>query len=120
MGQIIAIDFDGTLCEHAWPQIGEEKPKMLALAKELRAKGALLILWTCRENEALDEALAWCYERGLEFDAVNCNVEEWPGNGSDQATRKIYADLYIDDRAVSPERAAEGILGLNEPMMKNF
>ena len=59
--------------------------------------GAKIILWTCRVGEMLDKAVNWCSEHGLEFDAVNENlphiVERSGGN-----TRKIFANMYIDDR----------------------
>lgn len=76
MRKIIAVDFDGVLCEDQWPQIGPEKKDNIELAKYRKQAGAALILWTCRCGEQLDEAVAWCRERGLEFDAVNENLPE--------------------------------------------
>lgn len=94
---IIAVDFDGTLCENRYPEIGKENKDVihyLILMKKLDSK---LILWTCRVGERLKEAVSWCEERGLTFDAVNENLPEIIGAfGGD--TRKIYADLYLDDR----------------------
>lgn len=98
--KIIAVDFDGTLCENKWPEIGEANMQLIWHLTEQREKyGARLILWTCRVGDKLIEALEWCRLRGLIFDAVNENlpdVIEWMGGD----TRKIYADEYIDDRAV--------------------
>lgn len=98
--KIIAIDFDGTLCENKWPDIGEPNMKLIWHLTEQREKyGAKLILWTCRNGMKLKAAVEWCAERGLIFDAVNENlpeVVEWMGGD----TRKIFADEYIDDRAV--------------------
>jgi hydroxymethylpyrimidine pyrophosphatase-like HAD family hydrolase len=97
--KIIAVDFDGTLCENKWPEIGVPNMKLIWNLTELQQKyGAKLILWTCRSGEKLEEAIQFCEERGLMFDAVNENlpeVIEWMGGD----TRKIYADEYIDDRA---------------------
>ena len=95
---IIAVDFDGTLCENKWPEIGEPNIELITyLIAKQRIEKARLILWTCRVGEMLDKAVTWCSEQGLEFDAVNKNlpdiVEEF---GSD--TRKIFANQYIDDR----------------------
>lgn len=95
--QIIAVDFDGTLCENKWPEIGEPNTKLIGYLIEMRKTfGAQIILWTCRVGEMLDKAVNWCSEHGLEFDAVNENlphiVEYF---GSD--TRKIFANMYIDD-----------------------
>ena len=70
------MDFDGTLCENEWPEIG--KPNQIVI-KELikqQADGAKLILWTCREGDRLQAAVTWCLEHGLKFDAVNDNLEE--------------------------------------------
>lgn len=97
--KIFAIDFDGTLCENAWPEIGEPNIAMIEYVKALRKIGHELILWTCREGSDLEKAVAWCAEQGITFDAVNDNLEEtkqWFGGNS----RKIVADYYIDDRAV--------------------
>ena len=97
--KIIAIDFDGTLCVHAFPEIGEPKLEIIAQAKEEQQHGARLILWTCRRDEALKTALEWCARRGLYFDAINENLPDViRAFGCD--TRKIYADEYWDDRAV--------------------
>lgn len=95
---VIAVDFDGVLCEDQWPQIGPEKKDIIELAKFRKQAGAALILWTCRCGEQLDEAVAWCRERGLEFDAVNENLPERVAfYGSE--SRKISADEYWDDKA---------------------
>lgn len=96
--QIIAVDFDGTLCENKWPEIGEPNTELISYLIEMRKTfDAKIILWTCRAGEMLDKAVNWCSEHGLEFDAVNENlphiVERF---GSD--TRKIFANVYIDDR----------------------
>lgn len=94
--KIIAVDFDGTLCENKWPDIGKPNYEMIAYIKSQQSKGARIILWTCRAGLKLDEALIWCSGHGLRFDAVNRNVPEIIESfGHD--CRKIYADVYIDD-----------------------
>ena len=99
---VIAVDFDGTLCESEWPDIG--KPKLGVIDTLLNAKrwGDKLILWTNREGVLLNEALEWCRRYGLEFDAVNENLPELIQQ-YDNDPRKIGADLYIDDRSVRPQ-----------------
>lgn len=95
---IIAVDFDGTLCEDAYPGIGKANNYLIYALKGRQALGDKLILWTCRAGEKLDEAIEWCTEHGLRFDAVNDNlpeVVELYGNNS----RKITADVYLDDRS---------------------
>lgn len=93
---IIAVDFDGTIVEHEYPAIGKPIPFAIDVIKRLQNEfHHQIILWTVREGELLDEAVAYCRERGLEFYAVNKNYpEEEPGN----APRKLTADLFIDDR----------------------
>ena len=96
--RIIAVDFDGTLCENAWPGIGEARNGVIDYVLAQKDTGAKIILWTNRNGERLDEALRWCAERGLEFDAVNENLPEVIQMfGRD--TRKVYADEYWDDKS---------------------
>ena len=95
---IICVDFDGTLSNGHYPHIGQpNKPLFDALIK-LKAQGHSIILWTCREDIQLQQAVDWCREQGLEFDVVNENVP-WLGFYS----RKVCADVYIDDLAVSED-----------------
>lgn len=74
--QVIAVDFDGTLCKQAWPEIGEENKILIEHLKEQQAAGARLILWTNREGDLLEEAVEWCKAHGLTFDTVNANLPE--------------------------------------------
>lgn len=99
--ETFAVDFDGTLCENNWPEIGEPYHDMINWIKELRQMGHKVILWTCRDRMPLVEAVTWCAENGLFFDAINDNLEEHIKQfGSN--SRKICADYYIDDRSVYP------------------
>lgn len=96
--KIIAIDFDGTLCENNFPHIGAPKLGMIDAAIKAKENGARLILWTCRSGKQLEEAVNWCSSYGLRFDAVNDNLPESVkrfGNNS----RKIYANMYVDDKS---------------------
>ena len=96
---IIAVDFDGTIVEHKYPQIGKERPFAIATLKKLQAERHRLILWSVREGALLDEAVAWCREHGLEFYAVNKDFPE-ETRQHDNFSRKLKADLFIDDRNV--------------------
>lgn len=99
--QSIAVDFDGTLCFSNWPELGEPNIPLIGFLKEWKQMGNKLILWTCRAGEPLSQAIAWCAEHDLEFDAVNDNlpeIVELYGNNS----RKITCDYYIDDRMLPP------------------
>lgn len=91
----IAVDFDDTIAEHQFPTIGNELPFATHTLKTLQEKGHRLILWTYRCGEQLDEAISFCTERGVEFYAINRNYPEEKMN--DQISRKILADLCIDD-----------------------
>ena len=100
--QIIAVDFDGTLCYSEWPALGEPNTELIEYLKRWKRGGNKLILWTCRAGEALERAVLWCTQQELEFDAINDNLPEIVekyGNNS----RKITCDYYIDDRACLPE-----------------
>lgn len=99
---IIAVDFDGTLCENAWPGIGEARAGVIDYVLGQQMTGAKIILWTNRRGEKLAEAVKWCAARGLAFDAVNENLPEIIERfGGD--TRKVFANEYLDDRAVLPD-----------------
>lgn len=101
LGPIIAVDFDGTLCDSVWPGTGEPIWAVIDMLKRRRRyENAKIILWTCRTDKALDAALKWCDEHGIKFDAVNENLPELMKEYNNDS-RKIYADEYIDDKAVN-------------------
>ena len=94
----IAVDFDGTIVEHRYPAIGAEKPFAIETLKKLAEEHHRLILWTVREGKLLDEAIAYCRERGLEFYAVNRDYPEEEREHNSHYSRKLKVDLFIDDR----------------------
>jgi hydroxymethylpyrimidine pyrophosphatase-like HAD family hydrolase len=96
--KIIAVDFDGTVVEHKYPEIGKEMLFAFSTLKALQQKGHKLILWTIRTGKLLDEAVAYCKQNGVEFYAVNKN---YPEEILDESTsRKLNVDIFIDDRNV--------------------
>jgi hydroxymethylpyrimidine pyrophosphatase-like HAD family hydrolase len=95
---VIAVDFDGTIVEHRYPSIGKELPFAIETLLKLKEDGHRLILWTVREGKYLDEAIAFCRERGLEFYAINRDYPEEEQERNNHFTRKLKADLWIDDR----------------------
>lgn len=99
--KIIAVDFDGTLCENKYPDIGEPRTDVIEQLLQEQRAGARVILWTCRSGEDLLVAIYWALDKGLAFDAVNANlnstIEHFGGD-----TRKVCADEYWDDKAVLP------------------
>lgn len=106
-GLTIAVDFDGTIVEHKYPEIGDEMMFAFQTLKLLQQKGHKLVLWTYREGEMLQEAVDYCKENGLEFYAVNRSYPEEEFN-PETSSRKIDADIFIDDRNVG------GFLGWTE------
>jgi hypothetical protein len=94
----IAVDFDGTIVEHQYPEIGKEMLFAFRTLKELEKMGARLILWTFRAGKELDDAVEFCRKNGIEFYAVNKNYPEEIFDGT--VSRKIDADIYIDDRNI--------------------
>lgn len=96
---VIAIDFDGTLHNAPWPHIGNPLPYVVDVMNKLKADGHYLIIWTCREHQYLTEAVNWLLEKGIPFDRVNDHkvgaVEQFG-----YAARKVYADIYIDDKQI--------------------
>lgn len=115
--KIIAVDFDGTLCEKKYPEIGAPRYDVISTVIKLKAAGNVLILYTCRREEYLTAAVEWCAAHGITFDYINENapqiIERY---GSD--TRKISADVYIDDKAINPRRS-RGI-GENDENIKIY
>ena len=97
-----AVDFDGTLCQSMYPKIGAARQNIIDYVKSLKADGNKVILWTCRVGDKLDEAVAWCSERGIEFDGINENFQDViDAYGGD--TRKVVADVYLDDKALNTD-----------------
>lgn len=96
----IAVDFDGTLVEHEYPDIGKTVPGAFKWLRKWKEAGAQLILWTMRADSeksgpVLADAVAFCRRRGVEFDGVNEGIgdREWTDSP------KAYANIYVDDAA---------------------
>lgn len=113
----IAVDFDGTIVEDEFPKIG--KPIIFAFETliKLQEKGHRLILWTYRYGKQLDEAVAFCKEHKVEFYAVNKSFPEEEYNP--KYSRKINADIFIDDRNIGKimgwGEIYQHLIGENEP-----
>lgn len=94
----IAVDFDGTIVKHRYPDIGPEIPFAIETLLKLQEEGHKLIMWSVREGELLDEAVEWCRERGLEFYAVNRDYPEEDTENNNHFSRKLKVGIFIDDR----------------------
>ena len=122
--EFVAVDFDGTLCADAFPEVGEPKAIVIDYVKQLAAEGSKIILYTSRENgtrKLLNEAVVFCEAQEIPLYAVNEN----PGNPHAEKNglkhsdgRKVYADLYIDDKAVNPFAIEASVAAAN--IIKNI
>lgn len=95
----IAVDFDGTIVEHKYPEIGKEVIFALRTLRALNEQGHQLILWTYRSGKELDDAVEYCRRNGVEFYAINSSYPEEEFD-EDYDSRKIDADIFIDDRNI--------------------
>lgn len=106
---VIAVDFDGTICSDAWPKCGKPNYGVVSRLIQMQRDGHKIMLWTCRSDAMLAEAIEYCRELGLEFDSVNDrpnpdpDSEGYPVVSGLRKYRKVFADIYIDDRAMTPE-----------------
>jgi len=96
----ICIDFDGTIVDHCYPEIGEEAPKAIFWLKRLQDIGAKLILFTMRSDTKvggpmLTDAVDFLKSRGIELYGINKN----PDQDSWTESPKAYAEVYVDDAA---------------------
>lgn len=96
----IAVDFDGTIVENRYPAIGNEIPFATDTLKMLIREHHRVILWTVREGKEQQEAVEWCRKRGVEFYAVNKDYPEETKESNHVYSRKLKADLFIDDRNI--------------------
>ena len=95
---LFGVDFDGTVVEHKFPEIGEELPDAIRTMIDLQAAGHQIIIWTCRCGYEISTMLKWLNDREFRPDAVNTNLRHTPGF----AVPKIYVDIYFDDRSFPP------------------
>lgn len=98
---ILAIDFDGTIVHDQFPSIGNLVEGAKEVINKLYGEGYTIIIWTCRTGIHKAEAVEFLAKNGIKFHRIN---ESSPQNlikynGKD--TRKVYADLYIDDKGIS-------------------
>jgi len=98
---IIAVDFDGTLVENRYPEIGALKDGAKEIMRRLYADGHYIILWTCRTGKPLIDAINFLLENGMSFSRVNDhNPDNLAQYGGGAEGKKIFAHVYIDDQHV--------------------
>jgi hypothetical protein len=91
----ICVDFDGTVVDHRYPDIGRPAPEAIEHLKDWVAKGAKIILFTMRSGEELAEAAQYLKKAGVELFGVNRN----PTQDKWTESPKAYGQLYVDDAA---------------------
>ena len=98
---VIAVDFDGTIVENKYPEIGQERPFAIDTLKMLIKDRHKLILWSVREGKLLEDAVEWCRQRGVEFYAINRDYPEETTENNPHFSRKLNTiDYFIDDRNI--------------------
>lgn len=108
-GQILAVDFDDTIAFTRFPEILEPNYKVIRFVKLFKSEGGRTILYTCRHDKELEEAVEFCSSMGLEFDKVNENFDEEIKKFGD--SRKIFAHYYLDDKAMKISDITESVWG---------
>ena len=105
---IYAIDFDGTIVENSFPNIGRLNQSAFTFIKQLEKRGDKWVLWTMREGDRLKEAVSFLESIGLSPDAVNDNIEELKRDFGNNP-RKVFANVYIDDHNAGGLRFEEPV-----------
>ena len=103
---VIAIDFDGTIVEDAYPEIGDPKIFAFETLKEMQKEHNQLILWTSREGDELEEAVDFCRKNGVQFYAVNNSYPE--EKYDENISRKINCEVFVSHKNIG------GLMGWGE------
>lgn len=103
---ITAVDFDGTLVENKFPEIGIPKIDVIEKVRKRKKEGRYIILWTCRAGKELQAAIEFCESHDIPIDNVNKDAP-WILDRFGEPDRlpycKVFADEYIDDKGVNPD-----------------
>ncbi len=92
----IGIDFDGTMVEHKYPEIGEPVEGAIETVLDLIKAGHKIILYTMRSEERLVQAVEYLEDEGVKLYAVNEN----PSQKYWTKSPKIFCNYVIDDNAI--------------------
>ena len=95
---IIAIDFDGTIVTDQFPEVGELVAGAKDAINQLYKDGYTIIIWSCRTGSKKAKAIEFLVKQGVKFHYFNESCFENLKQYNFVDTRKVYADLYIDDR----------------------
>lgn len=97
---MLAVDFDGTLCTDAFPQIGKPRQKVIEYVLLHQKAGAHLGLWTCRTGKYLEDAVVFTEDHGIVFNKINDHSDM--ARAMYDVGMKIMADEYLDDKSKNP------------------
>lgn len=92
---VLAIDFDGTICDHRFPECGPLKEGVVAAIQKISERFEIII-WSCRANGNLNtddryikDMIEYLNRHNIPYDRIDMGNEG-----------KVIADLYIDDKAI--------------------
>lgn len=92
---VIAVDFDGTVVSHDYPEVGKDIGAAPIL-KELLERGHELVLFTMRSGKHLHDAIEWFSKNNIRLYGIQYN----PTQAQWTCSNKCYAHIYIDDAAL--------------------
>lgn len=96
----ICVDFDGTIVDHAFPEIGKPIPLAIDYLKKFIDNGAKVILFTMRSDredvDYLTQAVNYLKDNEIELYGINEN----PSQKTWTTSPKAYGHVYIDDAAI--------------------
>ena len=96
---VIAIDFDGTICDLSFPEVGRMKLDADTYINMLYDEGHHILIHTCRTGIYEGLAQTFLKEQEIHYHYINSNMPymiELYG----QDCRKLSADIYIDDKCL--------------------
>jgi len=99
---IIAIDFDGTIVDDQFPEIGKLIPGAKENINKLYSEGYEIIIWSCRNGINKAKAIEWLVKNGIKFHRFNESSYHNLKEHDFKDTRKVFANMYIDDRQPTP------------------
>jgi hydroxymethylpyrimidine pyrophosphatase-like HAD family hydrolase len=97
----IAIDFDGTIIPHnlGGPIRLDPLPGAREEIEKFKKNGWIIIVYTCRSDSQIPEIANFLRRNGIPFDYINENPLQ-----NQLTPKKLYADMYLDDKAVTFKR----------------
>lgn len=98
--KLFCIDFDGTIAYDAWPGVGELIPGAKETMLKIKELGGEIAIWTCRTDEHAQNAKDFLDKNGIPYDYFNKPFAEHVNIYGGDNSRKIFSDVYIDDRCI--------------------